>query len=556
MNEPTVRELVAWLTSITRPVHRPLIVSTIFRIVNLSCDILLFGYAGWAVYRALAGQMTALDIAWIIVIALVKAFAYYVEQFLGHFVAFKALELLRGYAFSRLWPQAPMVSMRSRSGDLLASLTRDVDRIEVVYAHTFAPVISAFIVPPVFLVTAGALLGWEVIAITALAYLVAMAVVPALGARESLDSTSRQLGTRARMVAHVTDSVFGVEEVVGYGLERERLAQTDQLGGVIEDDAARSAMFRGLRRGLNIALSALAVIGVAYGGVFSGIDAGLVVAIAAGTLRLFEGPKGVEDAVGALDASLASARRIWHIAHGEDGVVDGDRPFPAGERVSVQWSNVTYSYPDAPRERPVLEEFSFHVPAGSHAAFVGRSGSGKTTAAQLALRFDDPTAGAIYINGVDIRSIRLDELRAHIALVSQRNQILDATVAENVRLGVPEASDDDVWQALDIACIADEIRAMPEGLQTPTGQDGALLSGGQGQRLALARAVLMRPKVLILDEFSSNLNVDLDKQIRQKLANRLAGVTIIEITHVNGDDESIDHTAQFGLPCARRQDSA
>ncbi|WP_434699982.1 ATP-binding cassette domain-containing protein [Trueperella pyogenes] len=186
----------------------------------------------------------------------------------------------------------------------------------------------------------------------------------------------------------------------------------------------------------------------------------------------------------------------------------------------------------------------------------GRSGSGKTTAAQLALRFDDPTAGAIYINGVDIRSIRLDELRAHIALVSQRNQILDATVAENVRLGVPEASDDDVWQALDIACIADEIRAMPEGLQTPTGQDGALLSGGQGQRLALARAVLMRPKVLILDEFSSNLNVDLDKQIRQKLANRLAGVTIIEITHVNGDDESIDHTAQFGLPCARRQDSA
>lgn len=290
MNEPTVRELVAWLTSITRPVHRPLIVSTIFRLVNLSCDILLFGYAGWAVYRALAGQMTALDIAWIIVIALVKAFAYYVEQFLGHFVAFKALELLRGYAFSRLWPQAPMVSMRSRSGDLLASLTRDVDRIEVVYAHTFAPVISAFIVPPAFLVTAGALLGWEVIAIPALAYLVAMAVVPALGARESLDSTSRQLGTRARMVAHVTDSVFGVEEVVGYGLERA--FGTDRpTWGVIEDDAARSAMFRGLRRGLNIALSALAVIGVAYGGVSSGIDAGLVVAIAAGTLRLSKARK-------------------------------------------------------------------------------------------------------------------------------------------------------------------------------------------------------------------------------------------------------------------------
>lgn len=155
--------------------------------------------------------------------AAIKALAYYLEQFLGHFVAFKALELLRGYAFSKLWPQAPMITTRTRSGDLLASLTRDVDRIEVVYAHTFAPVISAIVVPPIIFLAIGMNIGWLVVLPPAVCYLLAMTLVPWLGARDSFEATTTQLAHRADLVSHVTDSVFGAEEVVGYGLEHERL---------------------------------------------------------------------------------------------------------------------------------------------------------------------------------------------------------------------------------------------------------------------------------------------------------------------------------------------
>ncbi|QOR44900.1 amino acid ABC transporter ATP-binding/permease protein [Trueperella pecoris] len=549
MRKPSVHELIVWLTTITRPVHRPLLASTLFRFINLSSDIFLFGLAGWAVMQALAGQLRSAHMWWLVGVALLKALAYYLEQFLGHYVAFKALELLRGYAFSRLWPQAPMVQTTSRSGDLLASLTRDVDRIEVVYAHTFAPVVSALVVPPVFLLATGMTVGWSVVALAGFCYLLSITVVPMLGARGSFATTSVQLGHRAELVSHVTDSVFGVEEVVGYGLEKDRLQATDRLGGLVAQDASGPATFRGLRRGLNICLSALAVIGVAYGGYSSGVDPALLFALCAGSLRLFEGPKGVEDAVGALDASFASARRIWEIAHRPLAIVDGHDAFPRGAGVSIEWSGVTYSYPGCPQDRPVLKDFSFVVPAGAHATFVGRSGSGKTTAAQLLLRFDDPSAGGIFLNGVDVRSIRLDDVRANVVMVAQKNQILDTTVMDNVRLGAPGASEADVWAALDVACLADEVRAMPHGLLTRTGQDGAFLSGGQGQRLGLARAVLMRPSVLILDEFSANLNVELARKIRENIAEKLAGVTIIDITHVEGHG-SPDLTAKFGAESA------
>ncbi|WP_216404599.1 amino acid ABC transporter ATP-binding/permease protein [Arcanobacterium phocae] len=546
LTQPSNRELLRWLTGITRPVHTPLLFSTFFRFLNLSLDIVLFAWAGWTVMNALAGQPIGFHLGGIVIVAVVKALAYYLEQFLGHFVAFKALELLRGYAFSKLWPQAPMISTQTRSGDLLASLTRDVDRIEVVYAHTFAPVVSALVVPPIFFLSLGMNISWIVVLPPAICYLLAMTLVPWLGARESFSATSTQLAHRADLVSHVTDSVFGAEEVVGYGLEVERLDQMNHLAGIVTADTRRPALFRGLRRGLNISLSALSVIGIAFAGYASGLEPALTVAIAAGALRLFEGPKGVEDAIGALDASFASARRIWTIAHSDYGVADGERDFPTSsdEDAMIEWRNVTYRYPQTADDSEVaLKDINVVVPRGSHTVFVGHSGSGKTTAAQLLLRFDDPTAGDILINGVPVRDIRLDELRSHVVLVTQKNQILDTTIADNVRLGAPNATDEEVWAALEMAELADEVRAMPDGLETRTGQDGTQLSGGQAQRLGLARALIMHPDVVVLDEFSANLNVELDARIREHLAQ--LPVTIIEVTHRLSHTEQADQIYSF-----------
>lgn len=157
---PSLRELLRWLLGITRPVHPPLLVSTLLRIINLSLDLALFATAASGVVRIVdGGAGLGRTIITLVVLSLLKAAAFYGEQFTGHYVAFKALELLRGYVFARLWPKAPAIVSHSRSGDILTSLTRDVDRIEVVYAHTFAPVVSAYIVGTGAIIVAGVWVG-------------------------------------------------------------------------------------------------------------------------------------------------------------------------------------------------------------------------------------------------------------------------------------------------------------------------------------------------------------------------------------------------------------
>lgn len=154
MTEPSTRQVVRWLTNITRPVHPPLYFSTLMRVVHLLADIGLFSMAaGGMVAVVTAGWSAWAWLGWVVGLAAVQALAYYLEQFSGHYVAFKALEILRTYAFSQLWPKAPAVVSHSRTGDVLATLTRDVDRIEVVYAHTFAPVVAAIVAPLVAVVT-------------------------------------------------------------------------------------------------------------------------------------------------------------------------------------------------------------------------------------------------------------------------------------------------------------------------------------------------------------------------------------------------------------------
>ena len=167
MTEPSTCQVMRWLTSITRPVHPPLYFSALMRVVHLLADIGLFAMAaGGMVAVVTAGWSAWAWLGWVVGLAAVQALAYYLEQFSGHYVAFKALEILRTYAFSQLWPKAPAVVSHSRTGDVLASLTRDVDRIEVVYAHTFAPVVAAIVAPLVAVVTGGVLYGWFVVALS------------------------------------------------------------------------------------------------------------------------------------------------------------------------------------------------------------------------------------------------------------------------------------------------------------------------------------------------------------------------------------------------------
>jgi ATP-binding cassette subfamily B protein len=224
----------------------------------------------------------------------------------------------------------------------------------------------------------------------------------------------------------------------------------------------------------------------------------------------------------------AAARRVVDVLSAEPAVVESAAPKPFPERADVRFDDVTFAYGD---ERPILEHFSLEIPAGSSLALVGATGSGKSTAAALLARFYDPNEGRVEIGGVDVRELKLQDLRRGVGLVFEETFLFGDTVAGNVGFAVPEAEDDDVRRAAQLAGAAEFVERLPEGYETMLGERGFSLSGGQRQRIAIARAILADPQVLILDDATSAVDATKEHEIRSALAEVMRGRTTLVIAH-------------------------
>lgn len=545
---PSTLGLVRWLTGITRPVHAPLFASTVSRVATQLLDISLFAYLGFTVASALTGSFKGYALLVLAALALARAIAHYLEQFTGHYVAFKALEVLRVHAYSTLWPKAPAITQKGHSGALLTNLTRDVDRIEVIYAHTFAPLVSAVIVPLIAMLYTGFTVSWQLVLIPAAALLLATFLVPALGLKKAVAYTENTLEARSNLATHISDSTHGATEVLTYGFKNNRVTGMAQFDTKLTASALVPARIKADRRASNLLLSLFALGAIIYVSVQLRLDPVVAATLATGATKLFEPAKGIENATGYLNYSLSAARHLWQMCHAPTTVTDGQKVLSLDAPPRLEWRSVNYRYPGA--SQLALTNVSLTVEPGTHTVFMGHSGSGKTTAAQLLLRFDDPAEGQILLDGIDIREFTLDSLRSALVLVPQKAQMLTGSIADNLRLGAPAASDEDLWAALETACLADEVRAFPDALTTEVGAGGAELSGGQLQRLALARALLLNPKVLVLDEFTANLNTDLEATVRERLAHDYPGISIIEISHRT---DHLDATGQQVVTFERGQ---
>lgn len=531
-NTITVPALIRWMAGITRPVHAPLAASTLFRVLTHSLDIALFALAGYTLAGALTGAFNPWLLGVIVLLALARAATHYLEQFTGHYVAFKSLEVLRRHAFAQIWPKAPGITLRQHSGSLLTNLTRDVDRIEVVYAHTLAPLVSAVAVPALALGTTAAVFGAELVLVPALCVLISVLVIPVLGFKKSMTSTEATLASRAALSAHLSDTLHGTREVLTYVRQADRLTGTATRGENVRLTSLVPAHIKAARRAANLLLSLITMASIITAAVRLELPLPWALALALGSLRLFEAPRGIENAVSYLDYSLSAARRLWELCTSPNPITDGTRNLTLSHAPRITWENVTYHYPTAePGTAPALNSATLTAEAGKHTVLVGASGSGKSTAVQLLLRFDELADGHITVDGTPITDYTVDSLRARTALVTQTSNMLNGTVADNLRLGAPDATDAQLWNALTVACLADEIRAMPDGLHTQVGNGGAELSGGQLQRLALARALVISPHILVLDEFTASLNTQLEARIRANLKELHGQVTIIEVSH-------------------------
>ncbi len=210
------------------------------------------------------------------------------------------------------------------------------------------------------------------------------------------------------------------------------------------------------------------------------------------------------------------AERIGEVLATETSVVRPAEPigFDA-DPATVEFRNAQFRYPGA--DSPVLDGMTFRVDPGTTTAVIGSTGSGKTTLIGLVPRLIDVTDGAVLVGGTDVRHLDPDLLRAEIGLVPQRAYLFSGTVASNVRYGKPDATDDEVWEALRIAQADEFVRAMPQGLDTPIAQGGTTVSGGQRQRLAIARALVRRPSIYLFDDAFSALDLSTDARLRSAL---------------------------------------
>lgn len=551
--EPTRWQLSKWMVGVTRPVLGPLLASTLCRILDqllgigmLVLPVIALIYANYnqvSMWYQVIGAM--------VVMAIAKGLLRYGEQFLGHYVAFKALELLRGEVYNRLYPQAPAIMNQTYSGDLLARITRDIDRIEVFFAHTFAPVVSAIVIPLTVVGTVTYFDFWLGL-ICLFIYLIAFLTIMGGG---HFAAAQRALKLRGELTQQLTDSIQGVAEVVGYGNQEQRLQVQRQQETKLESLAAKRGTSLGYGRALIASVRLLSVAVISTVGL-SQIDlmtpgrrqVAFAVTIAAifAMVRSWEVINGVADLMSDLNNSFAAARRIWDIRFAGLELPEGAKHLPESEnRVEssginesrgreIAWKDVTFTYPPAPgrvASEPAIAQASLVAQAGKITALVGATGSGKSTLTKLALRYWDPDSGQVSVDGVDVRDLPVEELRGQIALVTQDIRMFNNTVAWNLRLANPEASDEDLWEVLRVAGLEDEIKAFPKGLETPVGERGQSVSGGQRQRLSLAQALLRRCPVLVLDEFTAHLDPALAARVRQNLRRHVPNATIIEVTH-------------------------
>ncbi len=458
----------------------------------------------------------------------------YLERVVSHEANFRLLARLRVWFYRALEPLAPARLMQYRSGDLLGRIVADVGTLENLYVRVLAP-------PLVALLVGGGM--WLLMA--GFAPPLAYALLLAMGlAGFALPAVTRVLArpggealvqVRAELKAALVDGVQGVADLLACGRGDTHLRQVSDLGASFTGWQARMARITGLHgavSGLLLNLAVLASLLIAIPLVRAGrLDGVLLAVVVLAVTSSFEAVLPLPLAFQYLDHSLAAGRRLLEIADTEPAVVASasyaspptQRPLPLSIRdLSFQYN---------PGEPLALESLSLEIPAGGRLAVVGPSGAGKTTLANLLLRFWDYPAGSVSLGGAELRDLRPEVLRELVGVVSQHTHLFNATIRENLLLARPGASQDELVRAAQQARIHDFVQTLPEGYDTWIGEQGLRLSGGERQRLAIARAILKDAPLLILDEPTANLDAFTEREVMAELRGLMAGRTTLLITH-------------------------
>ncbi|MEN5160385.1 ABC transporter ATP-binding protein [Achromobacter spanius] len=526
------RATLGTLLSVVRPWRGTLIATILLGVARVAAFIGVGVFSALIVAAIRDGRETGALVAGLLIAAPLAALFHWLESWLAHAMAYQLLADMRVKLYDKLERLAPAYLLQRRSGDLVALATQDVEMVEYFYAHTIAPAIVSVLVPLSVLGFLG-FYSWPV-ALALLPFLAYALLSPVRG-RPRVDA----LGDKARqalgeMSAHTTDTIQGLADLTAFQATGRR---RDQFLKVADHYRARRlAILRDLSRqtawfetAMGLGGLAVAVVGALQ--VQAGaLSAGMLPLLVLIALATFLPVSEISQVSRQLADTIAATRRLHVVANEPEPVVDGPLPAPvAAHGLSLAFDHVSFAYPG--KRQDTLHDLSFTVPAGATVAIVGASGAGKSTVASLLLRFWDPREGAVKLDGVDVRQLRLDGLRERVALVTQDTYLFNDTLEGNIRLARPEASREDLMRALEQAALGDFVKRLPEGLATRVGERGMQLSGGQRQRISIARAFLKNAPVLILDEATSHLDTLSEMQVRGALDVLMRHRTTLVIAH-------------------------
>ena len=546
-------QIMGSLIGLVKPLLHIMLAAIILGTLGYLCAIFLTILAGQVIVHGLltgaAGMTVPVDNMWLvftpvktiitvmIVIAVLRGILHYMEQYCNHFIAFKLLAIIRHKVFAALRKLCPAKLEGRDKGNLISIITTDIELLEVFYAHTISPIAIATLTSIIMVIFIGRY-HWLAGLLALAAYLIVGVAIPMWNGKRGSQKGMEFRTNFGELNSFVLDSLRGLDETIQYGQGEKRKEQMSErsrnLAGMQEDLSKMEGSQRSFTN-MVILLASFGMLALTiwlYAKGEMGFEGILTCTIA--MMGSFGPVVALSSLSNNLNQTLASGERVLSLLEETPLVeeIPGDVETSGAESkehgfTGAEAENVTFAY----GEEVILDNYSLKLQPGKITGIHGASGSGKSTLLKLLMRFWDVQDGSVSVDGTDVRKIPTKHLRDMESYVTQETHLFHDSIANNIAIAKPGASREEIMEAAKKASIHDFIMTLPKGYDTEVGELGDTLSGGEKQRIGIARAFLHECPLILLDEPTSNLDSLNEGIILKSLKESAKKKTVVLVSH-------------------------